>query len=104
MNNLEEPAQTPASDPDDRYSSPNALLRLASWAYGLSWVVLILDTVLFIGRLVFQYMEGMTLDVLTVFTQLFYLSSLLGGIIWFVVLQALSHGIYLWLDIEDNTH
>jgi hypothetical protein len=25
------------------------------------------------------------------------------GVIWFVVLQAVSEGIYLWLDIEENS-
>jgi hypothetical protein len=103
MDNPAELEQTPAPEADDRYASPNSLLRLASWAYVLSWVILILDAILFIGRLVFQFMEGMSFDILTVFNQLFYLSSLIGGIIWFIVLQAISQGIYLWLDIDENT-
>lgn len=69
----------------------------------MSWVILVLDAILFIGRLVFQYMEGLDLQILTLFNLLFYLSALAGGIVWFVVLQAISEGIYLWLDIDENS-
>ena len=103
MNNPEESTVVPASEAEDRYSSPNKLLRIASWSYIMSWIVLVLDAILFIGRLIFQYMEGLDLSILTVFNLLFYLSALVGGIIWFVVLQAISEGIYAMLDIEDNT-
>jgi hypothetical protein len=103
MNNIQEPDGVPEVEAEDRYSSPNKLLRIASWSYILSWVILVLDAILFIGRLVFQYMEGLDLQILTLFNLLFYLSALAGGIVWFVVLQAISEGIYLWLDIDENS-
>lgn len=103
MNNIQEPDSVPEVEAEDRYSSPNKLLRIASWSYIMSWVILVLDAILFIGRLVFQYMEGLDLQILTLFNLLFYLSALAGGIVWFVVLQAISEGIYLWLDIDENS-
>ena len=103
MNNNLEPDDTPGTEAEDRYSSPNKLLKIASWSYILSWVILVLDAILFIGRLVFQFMEGLDLQILTLFNLLFYLSALAGGIVWFVVLQAISEGIYLWLDIDENS-
>jgi len=103
MNSEQESENAPGVEAEDRYSSPGKLLRIASWAYFLSWAVLVLEAILFIGRLVFQFLEGLDLQVMTVFNLLFYLSALVGGIIWFVVLQAISEGIYLWLDIDENS-
>ena len=103
MNNNQESVDAANTEVEDRYSSPNKLLKIASWSYILSWVILALEAVFFIGRLYFQFMQGLDLQVVTLFNLLFYLSSLVGGIIWFVVLQAVSEGIYLWLDIEENS-
>ena len=103
MNNNQESDVAPGVEAEDRYSSPNKLLKIASWSYILSWVILVLDGIIFIGRLIFQFLQGWNLDILTIFNLLFYLSVFVGGIIWFVVLQAISEGIYLWLDIEENS-
>lgn len=103
MDDMLESNEGTITETEDRFASPNKLLRIASWAYFLSWVVLVLEALLFIGRLVFSYLEGMRLEVMTAFNIVFYLSALAGGIIWFVVLQAVSEGIYLWLDIEENS-
>ena len=93
----------PESDVDDRYSSPTKLLRIASWSYILSWVMLALSVILFVGRMYLQFLDNWNLDLLFALNWAFYLSSLVGGIVWFVVLQAISEGIYLWIDIEDNS-
>lgn len=93
----------PESDVDDRYSSPTKLLRIASWSYILSWVMLALSVILFVGRIYLQFLDNWNLDLLFALNWAFYLSSLVGGIVWFVVLQAISEGIYLWIDIEDNS-
>ncbi len=95
--------EAPGAEAEDRYSSPSKLIKIASWSYILSWVILVLEAIFFIGRLYFQYQQGLDLQLVTVFNLLFYLSSLVGGIIWFVVLQAISEGIYLWLDIEEKS-
>jgi hypothetical protein len=93
----------PESDVDDRYSSPTKLLRIASWSYILSWVMLALSVILFVGRVYLQFLDTWNLDLIFAFNWAFYLSSLVGGIVWFVVLQAISEGIYLWMDVEENS-
>jgi hypothetical protein len=103
MYNDQEPEAVPAPETEDRYSSPGKLLKLASWAYFLSWVILVLNGFLLIARIYSQFMEGWSLDLIFVFNWAFYLSSLAVGVIWFVILQAISEGIYLWLDIEENS-
>lgn len=103
MNDTLETNEAPAIEAEDRFSSPSKLLKIASWSYILSWVILALEVIFFIGRLYFEFLQGQSLQVVTVFNFLFYISALVGGIIWFVVLQAVSEGIYLWLDIEENS-
>ena len=93
----------PESEAEDRYSSPGKLLRIASWSYLLSWVMLVLSVILFVGTVYLQFLDSWNLDLVFAFNWAFYLSSLVGGIVWFVVLQAISEGIYLWLDIEENS-
>lgn len=103
MDNTQAPDDVPGPEPEDRYSSPGKLLKIASWAYFLSWVILVLNGFLLIARIYSQFMDGWNLDIILVFNWAFYLSSLVIGVIWFFVLQAISEGIYLWLDIEENS-
>jgi hypothetical protein len=105
MNNNLEPDEAPGTETEDRYSSPGKLLRIASWSYILSWVILVLEALLFIGRLYIQFLDrsNFAINLAYAFNWIFYLSALAIGIIWFVVLQAISEGIYLWLDIEENS-
>ena len=90
------------SEADDRVYSTNTLTRIAYWAMILSWVSLILNVALFLGRLILQFQEGFDFQFISLFNMVAFLSSLVVGIIWFVVLQAISEGIYLLLDIEEN--
>ena len=90
------------SEADDRIYSTNTLTRIAYWAMILSWVSLILNVALFMGRLLLQFQEGFDFQMVSLFNLVAFLSSLVVGIIWFVVLQAISEGIYLLLDIEEN--
>ena len=46
------------SEADDRSYSPSTLTGIAYWAMILSWISLILNVALFIGRLILQFQEG----------------------------------------------
>lgn len=48
----------PEFEVDDRYSSPTKLLRIASWSYILSWVMLALSVILFVGRVYLQFLDN----------------------------------------------
>jgi len=104
MNKNLEPNNGLDSKADGKIYSPGTLKRIASLAYVLSWFSLILSVALFIGRLISQFQGGLDFQtpINSVFNLVAYLSSLVIGISWFVVLQAISEGIYLLLDNREN--
>ena len=93
------------------YFERDAVLRLANVSRILSWVVLsiyILTTLLSLFQFLPQFFSGAFYDkgmsfvnVLNLFSP--YLTQPLPGIIYFIVLQAVSSGLLIFLDMEDNT-
>lgn len=83
--------------------SEKTLTRLASWASLLSWPVLILYTILFITRVVLEFQQGTEIGVNTAINLIGSLTSLGIGLAWFIVLQAISEGVYLLINLEENT-
>ncbi len=93
------------------YFERDAVLRLANISRILSWVVLsiyIVTTLLSLFQFLPQFFSGMFYDkgisaanVLNLFTP--YLTQPLPGIFYFVGLQAMSSGLLIFLDMEDNT-
>ena len=94
------------------YIDRDVVLRLSRWADGSAWVVLtiyiltwLFSFVLFIS----QYASGLffakgTETFISVFS-LFspYLQQPLPGIFYFFGLEAISKGLLIMLDMEDNT-
>ena len=93
------------------YFDRDAVLRLATVARILSWVVLAiyaLTTILSFAQFIPQFSSGLFFDkgmsafnVLNLFSP--YLVQPLPGIFYFIVLQAASSGLLIFLDMEDNT-
>lgn len=93
------------------YFDREAVLRLARWADILAWVILtvyvlawLFSMILFLG----QYWSGLYVDkgatlltVLNIFAP--YFLQPLPGLFYFFGLQAISKGILILLDMEDNT-
>ena len=93
------------------YFDRDAVLRLSRWADVVAWIVLtvyllswLVSILLFFG----QYFSGLYMDkgatflnVLSMFTP--YLQQPLPGVFYFFGLQALSKGLLIFLDMEDNT-
>ena len=93
------------------YFDRDGVLRLARWADVVAWVVLtvyilswLFSLLLFFG----QYFNGMYFDkgatllnVFNMFTP--YLQQPLPGLLYFFGLQAISTGLLIFLDMEDNT-
>ena len=90
----------------DTYHDPNKLIRLSAWSVYLSWVIFIMVVILFVFRLVTEIPQIIDqrpglLDAVNYFVSPFY--TLVIGMFYFVVLQAISEGINIWMDIHENT-
>jgi hypothetical protein len=91
------------------YFDSDAVLRMARVLGILSWVVAgiyLFDVVLSLGIFFLQYMRGFIAgmgftDVLQ--NMLFIIERPLHGILYFAAMQAVSKGLLIMLDVEDNT-
>jgi len=96
---------------EDTYHDPERLEKIASWAHTLSWVMLIFYIVkpLIEIYLLWVYsnasattLSDFTANVILSGNRSILLEFFLAAV-YFVLLQALSEGIYLFMDIEENT-
>jgi hypothetical protein len=93
------------------YFDRDGVLRLSRWADVIAWIVLTiyLLTWLFSLLLYFsQYFNGLYMDKGATFlnaVNMFapYLQQPLPGVFYFFGLQAVSKGLLIFLDMEDNT-
>jgi len=93
------------------YFDRDGVLRLSRWADVVAWIVLTiyLLTWLFSILLYFgQYYNGLYVDKGATFLNVInmfapYLQQPLPGIFYFFGLQAVSKGLLIFLDMEDNT-
>lgn len=99
----EEPTLSETVEEADFFHSRKNIFRLASWANILAWLILIIYLILFIARMYFDIQQGVQFQVITLLGWLSYFSTLLIGAIWFVVLQGISEGMYLLLDLFDKS-
>lgn len=90
------------------YHNFDRLTRVASWAALLSWCFLGLGAVMLILNVVslVQQMGPLGAGMQPLMMLASFLSSFLTvfiSLFFFVLLQAVAEGIYVLLDIEDNT-
>ncbi len=90
-------------DTNETYHDPDALFRISSWANVLSWAILVVYLILFIAQVVIQFQNTRGFNISTALTVVSLLSNLLIGAFFFVVLRAISEGIYIFLEIEEDT-
>jgi hypothetical protein len=93
------------------YFDRDGVLRLSRWADVVAWVLLTIFVISWLSSfLIFlgQYLNGMYFDkgatflnVLSMFAG--QLMQPLPGIFYFFGLQAVSKGLLIFLDLEDNT-
>jgi len=96
---------------DDPYHSDDRLLKISSWANILSWVILALYIVRFFGSLLLQLQGnwiGLEQNNLAeritdeIFSWLNLLVSPAIGLMYYLLLQAISEGILLLMDFYEN--
>jgi hypothetical protein len=93
------------------YFDRDGVLRLSRWADVLAWVILTIYLLLWLSSFLMflgQYLSGLYFDkgatFLNVINQFaFQLQQPLPGILYFFSLQAVSKGLLIFLDMEDNT-
>lgn len=93
------------------YFDRDGVLRLSRWADIIAWIILTVYLLswLFTLLMVFgQYFSGMYFDKGATFLHVFnifspYLLQPLPGVFYFFGLQAVSKGLLIFLDMEDNT-
>ena len=93
------------------YFDRDGVLRLARWADVIAWVILTIYILWWLSSFlgfVAQYMNGMFFDkgatflnFVNVFSS--QLQQPLPGVFYFFGLQAVSKGLLMLLDMEDNT-
>ncbi len=92
------------------YFNPDFVLRVSNWASIASWIVLgayVLTWLVSLAQFAAQlsagliFDKGMTLlNLINLFSP--YLTQPLPGLFYFIGLQAVSHGLLIFLDLEDN--
>ena len=95
---------------DDRYHNDAKLLNISSWSNTVSWIALAGFILAFLGRLVEAYQMDNVIDrgftfFLPILAFNYWINSLLllvTGITFFLVLQAVSQGILMLMDLEEN--
>jgi hypothetical protein len=93
------------------YFDRDGVLRLSRWADVIAWIILtvyLLSWLTSMFMFLAQYFSGLYFDkgatflnVINMFTP--YLMQPLPGIFYFFGLQAVSKGLLIFLDMEDNT-
>jgi hypothetical protein len=93
------------------YFDRDGVLRLSRWADVVAWVVLTVYILSWLFSLLFflgQYFNGLYFDKGATLLNVFnifapYLQQPLPGLFYFFGLQAVSKGLLIFLDMEDNT-
>ena len=93
------------------YFDRDAVLRLSRWADILAWVILTIYVLAWLFSFIqflAQFLSGIYFDkgatflnVLNIFLP--YFTQPLPGVFYFFGLQAISKGILILMDMEDNT-
>ena len=93
------------------YFDRDSVLRLSRWADVIAWIVLTVYLLSWLVSLLFflgQYFTGLYIDKGATFLNVFslftpYLQQPLPGLFYFFGLLAVSKGLLIFLDMEDNT-
>lgn len=93
------------------YFDRDGVLRLSRWADVVAWIILTVYLLTWVFSLLLyfgQYFNGLFMDkgatflnVINMFTP--YIQQPLPGVFYFFGLQAVSKGLLIFLDMEDNT-
>jgi hypothetical protein len=88
---------------EDLYHDETKLMRIAGWANAVAWIILVIAAIFSLTVVFLQIRQGAfqagVNGILGMISNLFIL--LVGGF-FFILLQAIGEGIYLFMDIEEH--
>lgn len=88
---------------EDLYHDETKLMRVAGWANAVSWIILSLAAIFSLSGVVLQIQQGaLRMGISGILGMISTLFILLVGGFFFVLLQAIGEGIYLFMDIEEH--
>ena len=88
----------------DTYYDPARFSGVATHATMLSWAFLILAVLILVADLAYFIRQAQTGNLLNILpTMLSSLLTVMVGLFFFVFLRAIAEGIYVLMDIEDNS-
>jgi hypothetical protein len=93
------------------YFDRDGVLRLSRWADVVAWIVLTIYIISWLSSFLFflgQYLNGIYFDKGATFLNVVssfapYFQQPVPGLLYFFSLQAVSKGLLIFLDMEDNT-
>jgi hypothetical protein len=89
------------------YHNPNKLIRIGTWSNTISWIVLAVTLVVGLVQLYLNVQQVRQYGQVPAMAWVYYigdgLQTILIGIFYFIVLQAVAEGINILLDIFENT-
>jgi hypothetical protein len=93
---------------EETYHNPNKLIRISTWANTISWITLAVGVLLGLGQLYLNLQQIKQYASVPPIVILYYVGeaayALLVAGFYFLVLQAVSEGINILMDIfEGNT-
>ena len=95
--------ETSESEGEDLYHDEAKLMRVAGWANAVSWIILALAAIFSFSGVFLQLQQGaLRLGINGILGMISTLFILLVGGFFFVLLQAIGEGIYLFMDIEEH--
>ena len=89
----------------DTYHDPKKITQYANIANALSWVFLVLFVItggVILYLIYYFYKNHIALEQFALTLPTFLVPFFIGGFAW-IVLKLISEGIYMLMDIEDNT-
>lgn len=94
---------TPAPD-QDTYHTPEVLEQISTQAKGLAWAFVVIGLCILVANLAIEYramvQSGILANLPSLLNALFV--PLVCGF-FYILLRAVSEGIFVFMDIEDNT-
>jgi hypothetical protein len=99
--------QVEEEEVEDTYHNPNKLIRISTWANTVSWITLVVGVLLGLGQLYLNLQQMKQYAQVPPTVVIYYAAdaayALLVAGFYFLVLQAVSEGINILMDIFEGT-
>jgi amino acid permease len=108
MIEIEQKMEDSGTEPLDEgtYHDETKLINISTWSKILSWIVLGYYVIAFVMRVILELQNPTEADfssLLQIYTLYGFFSPLIFGSIYFLTLQAISEGINMLWDLEENS-